>query len=566
MSVFLAVALIFCMVIPSYAVVAEGILIYKGITISAAAIKTLLVWSGVTIGAVAVTGAAVDNADKIAYTASAIWEDIKQSATTAATTVKDWVTSWTSSATDADTLEYTTPVTKTWTAAEIQSVVDAFREYLSLSTTTSATGEKILNIRTLEATYTITASKTYIQDDTVFTATMSAGDKEFVAFPASNTTVQSTGTKEQAETAVQNFISAMTNRGIQVVKYSDLPTETASYIDTLKVRFSDVSIWDVGLSESSASDISIKKQYDNVWETSDGKKIVNAIPLLIKSNTRYPTVYAKNKMLNGEEDIPFILQEGVRQSGYRTNALHYESYVAAIPYISYSRRSTTTQDTGFKITSDGYASIMILMLTMIADSETQYRLIWRPLSIQGYGYDTTEVNDGVMKNADVSVPMDCDVTIMTETGTLVNADEVQKEVPIVGIEDGVTVPADVLTGDVSITLPTTSDVTLGDTLVNDQTTVGTLTDAGVKTDSVAIDTATTADPSVPGGDGSGGVEFPTGVFDGIWKYVVHLVEKGSSFIGFLGDCLSCIPQEVSWCFYGGLVLLIFGAVLSKMLL
>ena len=188
------------------------------------------------------------------------------------------------------------------------------------------------------------------------------------------------------------------------------------------------------------------------------------------------------------------------------------------------------------------------------------------MQFTGTAYESQTTSFGYTRNMAGSVPIDCDVTIMTELGTLVNADEVQKEVPIVGIDEGVRVPADVLTGDVAITLPTTSDVTLGDTLVNDQTTVGILTDAGIKTDSVAIDTATTADPSVPGGDGSGGVEFPTGVFDGIWKYVKHLVEKGSAFIGFLGDCLSCIPQEVSWCFYGGLVLLVFGAVLSKMLL
>lgn len=176
------------------------------------------------------------------------------------------------------------------------------------------------------------------------------------------------------------------------------------------------------------------------------------------------------------------------------------------------------------------------------------------------------MGDVWIRQGDISVPMDCDVTIMTEMGTLVNADEVQKEVPVVGIEDGVRVPADVLTQDVAITLPTTSDVTLGDTLVNDTVTAGTLTEAGIKTDSLAIDATTTADPSIPGGDPSGGVEFPTGVFDGIWKYVLHLVDKGGEFIGFLGDCLSCIPQEISWCFYGGLVLLMFGAVISKMLL
>lgn len=565
MSVFLAVALIFCMVIPSYAVVAEGILIYKGITISAAAIKTLLVWSGVTIGAVAVTGAAVDNADKIAYTASTIWEDIKQSATTAATTVKEWVTSWTSSASDADTLEYTTPVTKTWTAAEIQAVVDAFREYLSLSTTTSTTGERILNIKSLSATYTITASKTYVQGDTVFTV---SDGNTFTAFPIYSSSIDKQVSSEAvADEGIEKFISAMTAKGIQVVKLPSLSTSSGTkYLDTIKLRFNEPAVWDVLTSSTTSTMGDTVATWDGVFNTTDGKKIVNVIPILYKTVNRYGTAYLKSDMLYDSKPVTLELTEGVRVDGVNSNYEHGETYIAAVPYIATQRSTQSNVEGGLRVTAEGYASIMLLQLTKVLQGSV-YHLKWCPLSLTGSSYNQITVADGVvLKQGDISVPIDCDVTIETEMGTLVNADEVQKEVPIVGIEDGVTVPADVITGDVSITLPTTSDVTLGDTLVNDQTTVGTLTDAGVKTDSVAIDTATTADPSVPGGDGSGGVEFPTGAFDNIWKYVKHLVEKGSAFIGFLGDCLSCIPQEVSWCFYGGLVLLIFGAVLSKMLL
>lgn len=562
MSVILAVALIFCMVIPSYAVVAEGILIYKGITISAAAIKTLLVWSGVTIGAVAVTGAAVDNADKIAYTASAIWEDIKQSATTAAETVKDWVTSWTADSSVSDTLEYTTPVTKTWTASEIQAVVDAFREYLSLSTTTSSTGEKILNIKTLEASYTITASKTYVQGDTVFT--ISDGN-EFVAFPIQNQSViKDVSSETVADEAITNFVTAMTSKGIQVVK---IPVEGnvsgTRYLDTLKIRASEPIIYDVVTTTAATTADYKTVVFDSIWNTTDGKKVVNGIPLLFQTLSRYPTVTLKSEAYKGEEKLNIPWESGLRFSE-STASTQDAVYVAVVPYIS-ALRNTTNTINDYRNTSEGYASLMVLALTTVV-TNGQYRIRWTPFSLGGRANWNQTITDGYVRMADASVPMDCDVTIMTETGTLVNADEVQKEVPIVGIDEGVTVPADVITGDVSITLPTTSEVTLGDTLVNDQTTVGTLTDAGVITDAVAIDVSTTADPSLPGGDGSGGVEFPTGVFDGIWKYVVHLVEKGSAFIGFLGDCLSCIPQEVSWCFYGGLVLLVFGAVLSKMLL
>lgn len=563
MSVFLAVALIFCMVVPSYAVVAEGILIYKGITISAAAIKTLLVWSGVTIGAVAVTGAAVDNADKIAYTASAIWDDIKQSATTAATTVKNWVSSWVDSASDADRIEYTTPVTKTWTAAEIQAVVDAFREYLSLSTTTSSTGEKILNIKTLEASYTITASKTYVQGDTVFTI---QDGTQFYAFPIYNNPYTATVTDEAAaEAAMAAFVTAMTNKGIQVVKSKAKTGSGTIYADTIKIRSSEPMIWDLRTTTTSAGSDYAHTVADNIWNTSDGKKVINAIPIVFNTQTRYPTLTSKNVIGYGSAEYTTEFNDGMRV-GMSTSRAYGDQYIAAVPYIAYDRTSTDASTGTQRYTSDGYASIMILSLSWYVDAYGAYQVYWNPLSVLGRRYESMQMGDVWVRQGDVSVPMDCDVTIMTETGTLVNADEVQKEVPIVGIEDGVTVPADVLTGDVSITLPTTSDVTLGDTLVNDTTTAGTLTDAGVKTDSVAIDTTTTADPSVPGGDGSGGVEFPTGVFDGIWKYVKHLVEKGSAFVGFLGDCLSCIPQEVSWCFYGGLVLLVFGAVLSKMLL
>lgn len=559
MSVFLAVALIFCMVIPSYAVIAEGILIYSGITISAAAIKTLLVWSGVTIGAVVVTGAAVDNADKIAYTASVIWDDIKQSATTAAQTVKDWVTSWTSTSTEADNLEYTTPVTKTWTAAEIQAVVDAFREYLSLSTTTSTTGEKILNIRTLEATYTVTASKTYVQGDTCFTV---SDGNEFYVYPV-NTNFQQTNVSSEAvlQEAVDNFVSSMTNKGIQVVEIPVSNVNGTKLLDVIKVRTSEPTKWDVLYSSGATTSDYTTKQLDNVWNTTDGKKVINCFPFMFQTKSKYPEVYLRSNPLDGETALTVDSNEGFRLSqntGFGTNSI----YVAVVPYIAYGTSNATNS---IRMTADGYASLLLLTLRT-CKVNGQYQINWCPMQFTGTAYESQTTSFGYTRNMAGSVPIDCDVTIMTELGTLVNADEVQKEVPIVGIDEGVRVPADVLTGDVAITLPTTSDVTLGDTLVNDQTTVGTLTDAGIETDSVAIDTATTADPSVPGGDGSGGVEFPTGVFDGIWKYVKHLVEKGSDFIGFLGDCLSCIPQEVSWCFYGGLVLLVFGAVLSKMLL
>lgn len=559
MSVILAVALIFCMVVPSYAIVAEGVLIYGGITISAAAIKTLLVWSGITIGAVAVTGVAVDNADKIAYTASAIWDDVKQSATTAAQTVKDWVTSWTSTSTEADNTAYTTPVTKTWTAAEIQAVVDAFREYLSLSTTTSTTGEKILNIRTLKATYTVTASKTYVQGDTCFTV---SDGNEFYVYPV-NTNFQQTDVSSEAvlQEAVDNFVTAMTNKGIQVVEIPVSNVSGTKLLDVLKVRTSEPSKWDVLYSSGATTSDYTTIQLDNVWNTSDGKKVINCFPFMFQTKSKYPEVYLRSNPLDGETALTVDSNEGFRLSqntGFGTDSI----YVAVVPYIAYGTANATKS---IRMTADGYASLLLLTLrTCIVNG--RYQINWCPMQFTGTAYESQTTSFGYTRNMAGSVPIDCDITIMTELGTLVNADEVRKEVPIVGIEDGVTVPADVLTGDVSITLPTTSDVTLGDTLVNDMTTAGTLADAGVKTDSLAIDTATTADPSVPGGGGSGGVAFPTGVFDGIWKYVVHLVEKGSAFIGFLGDCLSCIPQEVSWCFYGGLVLLIFGAVLSKMLL
>lgn len=565
MSVFLAVALIFCMVIPSYAIVGEAILVYKGITISAAAIKTLLVWSGVTIGAVAVGGTIISNQDRIAATATTIWDDIKQSATAAATTVKNWVTSWTDSGTDADKVEYTTPVTKTWTAQEIQAVVDAFREYLSLSTTTSTTGERVLNIKSLSATYTITASKTYVQGDTVFTV---SDGNTFTAFPIYSSSIDKQVSSEAvADEGIEKFISAMTAKGIQVVKLPSLSTSSGTkYLDTIKLRFNEPAVWDVLTSSSTSTMGDTVATWDGVFNTTDGKKIVNVIPILYKTVNRYGTAYLKSDMLYDSNPVTLELTEGVRVDGVNSNYEHGETYIAAVPYIATQRNTQSNVEGGLRVTAEGYASIMLLQLTKVLQGSV-YHLKWCPLSLTGSSYNQITVADGVvLKQGDISVPIDCDVTIETEMGTLVNADEVQKEVPIVGIEDGVTVPADVLTGDVTITLPTTSDVTLGDTLVNDQTTVGTLTDAGVKTDSVAIDTATTADPSVPGGDGSGGVEFPIGAFDNIWKYVKHLVEKGSAFIGFLGDCLSCIPQEVSWCFYGGLVLLIFGAVLSKMLL
>lgn len=538
---------------------------YEVLTMTAAALKTLLVWSGITLGAVAVGGTIVSNQQRIEATASMIWEDIKQSATTAATTVRDWVTSWTDSGTDADKIEYTTPVTKTWTAEEIQTVVDAFREYLSLSTTTSATGERILNIKSLTATYTVTASKTYVQGDTVFTV---SDGRTFTAFPIYSAPIDVTVSSAQvADEGITNFISSMTAKGIQVVKLPSLSTSSATkYLDTIKLRFSEPAVWDVITAPSTSSADVTAETWDNVFRSTDGKNIVNVVPILYKTVSRYGTAYLKSDILYDSNPISLKLTEGVRVDGVNSNYEHGETYIAAVPYIATQRSSTTAVENGIRATQAGYASVMLLQLTKVLQGTT-YHLKWCPLSLSGSSINQINVADGLtLRQADISVPIDCDVTIETSMGTLVNADEVQKEIPIVGIEDGVRVPADVLTQDVAITLPTTTDVTLGDTLVNDSTAVGTLTDAGVRTDTVAIDTATTADPSVPGGDGSGGVEFPTGAFDNIWKYVVHLVEKGSAFIGFLGDCLSCIPQEVSWCFYGGLVLLIFGAVLSKMLL
>lgn len=556
MSVVLVIALIFSMCIPAYASITGAALLgYGAYTLSAAAIKTLLVWSGVTIGAVAVTGAAIDNADKIAYTADVIWTDIKQSTTAAAETVKNWVKSIGSDT--SDEIEYTTPVSKTWTAEEIQNVVDAFRSYLSLNTTTNTAGEKLLNIKELKASYTITASKTYVQGDTCFTLT---DGKEFYVYPV-ETGFQQTNVSSEAvlDEAVQNFISAMTSRGIQVVEIPiDKNVSGTRYLDTIKIRTSQPTKWDVLYTTSAITADYTRGQLDNVWNTTDGKKVINCFPFLFQTKSRYPNATLKSNPLDGETVITVDSNDGFRLSqstDFGTGSI----YVAAVPYIAYGTAVATKTH---RITADDAASLLLLTLrTMIVNG--QYQINWCPMQFTGTAYENESISLGYSRYMTGSVPIDTELTIMTDAGILVNADEINKEIPIVGIEDGVQTPADVLTGSVSITVPTTSEVTLGDTLVGDSTALGTLTDAGIKTDSVAIDTDITVTPSTPP---SGGVEFPTDVFDSIWKYVRHLADKGSDFIAFLGDCLSCMPQELAWCFYGGLVLLIFGAIISKMLL
>lgn len=556
MSVVLVIALIFSMCIPAYASLTGAALLgYGAYTLSTAAIKTLLVWSGVTIGAVAVTGAAMDNADKIAYTANVIWTDIKQSATAAAETVKNWVKSIGSDT--ADEVEYTTPISKTWTAEEIQTVVDAFRSYLSLNTTTNTAGERLLNIKELKASYTITAAKTYVQGDTCFTV---ADGNEFYVYPV-ETGFQQTDVSSEAvlSEAVQNFISAMTSRGIQVVEIPiDGNVTGTRYLDTIKIRTSNPTKWDILYTSAQTTADYTRGQLDNVWNTTDGKKIINCFPFLFQTKTRYPTVTLKSNPLDGDTEITVDSNDGFRLSqstAFGTGSI----YVAAVPYIAYGTASAVKNQ---RITAEGAASLLLLTLRTVLING-KYQINWCPMQFTGTAYENESISLGYTRYMTGSVPLDTELTIMTDAGTLVNADEIQKEVPIIGIEDGVQTPADVLTGSISVTIPTTKDVTLGDTLVNDSTALGTLTDAGIKTDSVAIDTDATVTPSTPP---SGGVEFPTDVFDSIWKYVRHLADKGSDFIAFLGDCLSCMPQELAWCFYGGLVLLIFGAIISKMLL
>lgn len=285
MSVVLVIALIFSMCMPAYASLTGAMMLgYGAYTLSAAAIKTLLVWSGVTIGAVAVTGVAVDNADRIAYTADAIWSDIKQSTTAAAETVKNWVKSIGSDT--ADKMEYTVPVSKTWTAEEIQEVVSAFRSYLSLNTTTNTAGEKLLNVKELKASYTVTASKTYVQGDTCFTV---SDGGQFYVYPV-NTAFQQTNVSSEAvlAEAVENFISSMTAKGIQVVEIPIEGNVTGTrYLDVIKIRTSAPTKWDVLYTTTATTSDYTKGQLDNVWNTTDGKKIINCFPFLFQTKTRY---------------------------------------------------------------------------------------------------------------------------------------------------------------------------------------------------------------------------------------------------------------------------------------
>lgn len=59
---------------------------------------------------------------------------------------------------------------------------------------------------------------------------------------------------------------------------------------------------------------------------------------------------------------------------------------------------------------------------------------------------------------------------------------------------------------------------------------------------------------------------PTNAFDSIWKYVTHLITEASDYFTAISSFLSAIPQKISWCFYGAIVLLLFTGLISKLLL
>lgn len=52
----------------------------------------------------------------------------------------------------------------------------------------------------------------------------------------------------------------------------------------------------------------------------------------------------------------------------------------------------------------------------------------------------------------------------------------------------------------------------------------------------------------------------------IWEYVEYLIDQASAGFTFFSGLLAALPVEVEFCFYGALVLLLFGGVISRLLL
>lgn len=79
------------------------------------------------------------------------------------------------------------------------------------------------------------------------------------------------------------FVTAMTNKGIQVVKSKAGKGNGLRYVDTIKIRSSEPMIWDLRTTTTAAGSDWSHTVADSIWNTADGKKVINAIPLVFKT-------------------------------------------------------------------------------------------------------------------------------------------------------------------------------------------------------------------------------------------------------------------------------------------
>lgn len=54
-------------------------------------------------------------------------------------------------------------------------------------------------------------------------------------------------------------------------------------------------------------------------------------------------------------------------------------------------------------------------------------------------------------------------------------------------------------------------------------------------------------------------------FAGVWKYVQYMVSKGANTIAGFATVLASVPKEITWLLYGGVVCVLFGGIIKKLL-
>lgn len=169
------------------------------------------------------------------------------------------------------------------------------------------------------------------------------------------------------------FVTAMTNKGIQVVKSKAGKGNGLRYVDTIKIRSSEPMIWDLRTTTTAAGSDWSHTVADSIWNTADGKKVINAIPLVFKTKTGYPTLYSNTVISYDGIEYTTEFNDGMRV-GMSTAKPFGDQYIAAIPFIAYNRTSSDASTGANRITSEGYASIMILSFVVC-------RCVWKISSI-----------------------------------------------------------------------------------------------------------------------------------------------------------------------------------------